>query len=293
MKEAYVTGCDVTVYVFSQEASDTLPSATRRAVATISADEIKGPMVFLSADELQGRNTGSHEGRIAANYIASEFMRSGLKPAVTMAPISRFQLVTAWVDARTPRSRSPSVDLKNPTRSTTIFLWVMQSNNPAQAIGPLTFLGYGIDAHEYSYNDFAGVDLHGKIAMILQREPQENNSKSKFKGSWNTFYAYEWFKAEQIRKAGAAGLLIIKKRNPGRAQNVSSGPHPGNVAPLPHYALAGRLWDFPIFSVTSDVADELLAGTGQSLNLWSRKSTEAISPIPSKCRCDPDDEEGA
>ena len=267
-------------YVFSQEASDTLPSATRRAVATISADQIKGPMVFLSADEMQGRNTGSHEGRIAANYIASEFMRSGLKPAGDNGTYFQdFNLVTAWIDRENTALKVAIGGFEKSYQIDHDFsFWVMQSNNPAQAIGPLTFLGYGIDANEYSYNDFAGVDLHGKIAMILQREPQENNSKSKFKGSWNTFHAYEWFKAEQIRKAGAAGLLIIKKRNPGRAQNVSSGPHPGNVAPLSHYALAGRLWDFPIFSVTSDVADDLLAGTGQSVESLEQEIDRSYQP---------------
>src|SRR5215472_5002196 len=73
---------------------------TQRAVDLIRAEVMKAQMYFLASDDLQGRNAGSHEGRIAADYIASEFMRLGLEPVADAGTyFQNFETVRATVDS--------------------------------------------------------------------------------------------------------------------------------------------------------------------------------------------------
>ena len=81
---------------------------------------------------------------------------------------------------------------------------------------PLVFAGYGIAAPEYAYDDFKGVDVRGKVVMVLTHEPQEHDAKSRFKGRYNTVHAFNWWKPEVIRQHGAAAILIVQEKTPDR-----------------------------------------------------------------------------
>src|ERR1700690_894060 len=192
-------------------------AAAQRPVDLIQTSNIKAEMFFLSADEMAGRKTASHEAQIAANYIASEFLGFGLKPMGDDGTyFQNFDLVTAWPDKQNMAltARRNGVEKSYQLDHDFDFSDLLESDNPATATGPLVFLGYGVNAPEYGYNDFAGIDLHGKIALVLAHEPQESDPNSRFKGKWNTIHAYDVYKYEQIRKAGAAGLLIVRESTP-------------------------------------------------------------------------------
>ena len=76
---------------------------------------------------------------------------------------------------------------------------------------PLVFAGYGISAPEYQYDDFAGVNVAGKVVMVLNHEPQEGNPQSRFMGGFNTVHAYNFWKPEVIRQRGAAAILMVQE----------------------------------------------------------------------------------
>jgi Peptidase family M28/PA domain len=238
----------------------------QKASDPITAEDIKAHMFFLAADEMAGRDATSPEGRIAANYIASEFMSMGLKPVGDGG--TYFQNFDMIVGAMDPAETSLKVKIGNSEKSYSLghdFNWMRQSARPTQVSAPLVFAGYGINAPEYRYNDFAGVDVRGKVAIVLNREPQANDPNSKFKGKWDTIHSYFWEKIEAVRKAGAVGLLIINDRVPRRKPRIASAIPNYLAGPAPEYALADSLWDIPVFTVTPDLANEILSSSGKTV----------------------------
>lgn len=255
-------------------------SATLLAARSIQEREIKGEMFFLAADEMGGRLVGSPQDQIAANYIASEFMQMGLKPLGDDGTYFQdFDVISAWPDKTNPAVLTATIggQKKNYQRGHDFDPWWVQSVSSETASGPVEFVGYGINAPEYGYNDFAGVDLHGKIAMVLMREPQADNPKSKFKEAWDTYHAYEWFKIEELRKAGAAGLLIVRPQFKFRESRVPSAP-PNYTLPEPKYGMGGRMWDLPVVLITQQVADELLSGSGKNLSSLKSDIDASLKP---------------
>ncbi len=255
-------------------------AAAQRPVDLIQTSNIKAEMFFLSADEMAGRKTGSHEAQIAANYIASEFMRFGLKPMGDDGTYFQgFDLVTAWPDKQNMEliARQNGVEKSYQFDHDFDFSDLLESDNSATATGALVFLGYGVNAPEYGYNDFAGIDLRGKIALVLTHEPQESDPNSKFKGKWNTIHAYDVYKYEQIRMAGASGLLIVRESTPHRPPERPSAPHDWSV-PTPIVALAGSMWDLPIFGITEATANELLANSGKTIATLQKAIDQSFKP---------------
>lgn len=267
-----------------------LAASAQQPVDIIRVGSIKAHTFFLTADEMRGRKAGSPESRIAVNYIAAEFMRLGLKPVGDNDTyFQNFGLVRAWTDEENI-SLIARIDghEKSYQLDHDFYLSWIQSANSAEAVGPLAFVGYGIKAPEYGYNDFADVNLRGKVAMVLAHEPQEFDSNSKFKGKWNTIHAYEWLKVEQVRKAGAAALLIVLEPpefpvskfslfTPHRPPRIPSAPT-DYEQPGPKYALPGRLWDLPVFTITRVVANELLAGTDKTIESLQQSIDLGLMP---------------
>jgi Zn-dependent M28 family amino/carboxypeptidase len=255
-------------------------AAGQRPVDLIQTNNIKAEMFFLSGDEMAGRKAASHEAHIAANYIASEFLRFGLKPMGEDGTyFQNFDLVTAWPDKQNLAlvARQNAVEKIYQLDHDFDISDLLESNNPATATGPLVFLGYGVNAPEYQYNDFSGIDLRGKIALVLTHEPQEFDPNSKFKGKWNTIHAYDVYKYEQIRKAGAAGLLIVRESSPHRPPDKPSAPHDWSM-PSPVVALAGSMWDLPIFGITEATANELLAHSGKTIATLQKAIDGSFKP---------------
>src|ERR1700722_3916123 len=118
----------------------TLAGNTRDAASWIQAENLKARMQFLASEDLEGRNAGSHEGRIAANYIASEFMRLGLKPERgSDTYFQNFDTVRATID-----ERKSSLTIKTGGAEKAFMYgsdfstgWSPQTNNPIEVTAPL------------------------------------------------------------------------------------------------------------------------------------------------------------
>src|SRR5690348_15917226 len=183
------------------------------AAALIRSSDLQADIYFLASDDLKGRNAGSPEDHIATDYIASEFKRIGLKPAGDNGTY----LQKMEIDTGEPDREHTTLTAKIGGADHTFvfgkdFRWSRQSVRPASACGPVVFAGYGISAPEYDYDDFAGIDVKGKVVVVLAREPQADDPASKFMGTWDTYHAFNWDKVEEIRKRGAAGILLVQDR---------------------------------------------------------------------------------
>jgi len=267
------------VPLVAKNSSDTSPEVSS-AVRSIQLEDIRAKMFFLSNDEMAGRLVGTLENHIAADYIASQFIAMGLKPLGDRGGyFQEFDIMSAWPED--PNGAILQATIGNRTKT---FQrghdfesgWV-QSVNSETVKGAIEFLGYGINAPEYGYNDFANVDLRGKIAMVLAREPQADDPNSKFRGAWDTYHSYDWFKIEQVRKAGAAGMLIVNPVFEFRESRVPSAP-PNYTLPEPKYGLGDHMWDLPVLMITPEVANELLSSSGKDIASLQQEIDSTLKP---------------
>ena len=247
------------------------------ATDLIQTDDLKADIAFLASDDLKGRNSGSAEDHIATDYIASEFMRLGLKAAGDAGTyFQNMEINTAQLDRDHTTFTAKIAGVDHTYALNKDFRWSRQSLRPASACGGIVFAGYGIDAQEYGYNDFAGIDVKGKIVLVLGREPQANDSHSKFMGTWDTYHAFNWQKLEELRKRGATGLLLVQDRTRRDVkQTPASSPRPAGG---PDFALAGPMWDILTFSVSREVADQLLAPSGKTTDALQTEIDRTLQP---------------
>ena len=190
-----------------------LPAAARAAVASIDAEKIRAHVRFLSLDLLEGRGPGTRGAELAAEYIASQFALDGLEPAgddgdyfqkVPLIAVHTVEDKTKF--AFVPANGQP-VDL---TYGSQIVSKDETGQASAEIDTPIVFVGYGIHAPEYNWDDYAGVDMRGKIALVIVNEPPSEDEKF-FKGKALTYYGRWTYKYEEASRQGALGVLIIHR----------------------------------------------------------------------------------
>jgi Zn-dependent M28 family amino/carboxypeptidase len=187
-----------------------LPAQTATTASRV-AQEVDGKVLrahleFLSNDLLEGRAPATRGGELAAKYIAAQFERLGLEPAGDSG--SYFHRVP--VISLTP---SPSLSLTgSQPRSLTyrddFVLWSMRNEPEVRAGGDVVFVGYGIVAPEYQWDDYRGVDVKDKIVLVLVNDPGLRDSTI-FKGKALTYYGRWTYKIEEAARQGAAGILMV------------------------------------------------------------------------------------
>jgi hypothetical protein len=260
-------------------------------LSALRADALKGHVYFLASDEMAGRDSLSLEGRIAAQYIAGFFHRAGLKAVGDNGTyFQNFPMVSAQVDraATVLRARIGASETQLQEREYVFgpdFTLGRQGGVDVRVNAPLVFAGYGVSAPEFDYDDFKGVDVAGKVVMVLTHEPQETDPSSRFKGRFHTVHAYNWWKPEVIRQRGAAAILMVQEAIVHRPPRVPSGPTNAQVrTDRPGHALTSPFWDLPMFTITRRVADELLAPWGQTIDQLQteidRAGTPKSMPVP-------------
>ena len=157
----------------------------------------------LADDQMQGRNTGSPGHRKAAEWLASQFQQLGLKPAGVNGYIQPVKFDGRKID----ESRS-SVELIRDGKAERLALGedvtVTLRINPAESIeAPLVFAGYGLVVPESNFNDFAGLDVRGKVIVTFAGGP------STIPGNLRAHYGYATERQKFLQQAGAVGLVTI------------------------------------------------------------------------------------
>jgi Zn-dependent M28 family amino/carboxypeptidase len=190
-----------------------VPAAAREAAATIDPAKIGAHVRYLASDLLEGRGPGTHGGQLAAEYIASQFALAGARPAGENGTYFQnvpLMAVHTEVDKTSftlvPASGAP-IHLKYGDD----YLTKDQTGAPTADIdSPIVFVGYGIDAPEYHWNDYAGVDVKGKILLVIVNQPPSNDDHF-FNGKALTYYGRWTYKYEEAARRGALGVLIIHR----------------------------------------------------------------------------------
>jgi Zn-dependent M28 family amino/carboxypeptidase len=194
-----------------QAAAPSIPPSAATAMKSIDPEHIRAHVKFLSSDLLEGRGTGQRGGDIAATYIASQFELYGLKPA---GDSGSFMQKVPMVGITTDSASSVYLLQAGKTQKLRLGDDVVAMDETQNATGDLdadvVFVGYGIEAPEYQWNDFKDVDVRGKVLLMFVNEPPSDDPKF-FKGKALTYYGRWTYKYEQAARKGAVGAILIHK----------------------------------------------------------------------------------
>jgi len=255
-----------------------LPSAAFAAMETIDPEHIRWHVRYLSHDLLEGRGTGQRGGDIAAEYMATQFAEYGLKPAgdngsylqkvplvgITTLPETRFSLVPKQGGAMHLKALDEYVAYD-------------QTQQPESDVdAEIVYVGYGIEAPEYDWDDYKGTDVRGKVLLMLVNEPPSDDPKF-FKGKALTYYGRWTYKYEEAARKGALGVILIHREDMASypwevVRNSNSGEK--SYLKLDGPALKVASW------VQLDVAKKLAAASGMDLEkMMADARTREFRPV--------------
>ncbi len=185
-------------------------SAAFAAMETVNPERIRAHVRFLSDDLLEGRGTGQRGGDIAAQYIATQFALYGLKPAGDNGTyLQKVPMVGITPSPDTTFTLVPANGKPLPLKVLDDYVSYDQTQQPQSEIdAPIVFVGYGIHAPEYNWDDYKNVDVKGKVLLVMVNEPSSDDPKF-FKGKALTYYGRWTYKYEEAARRGAAGVLLI------------------------------------------------------------------------------------
>jgi Zn-dependent M28 family amino/carboxypeptidase len=243
-------------------AQETIQSAE----ASISANRMREQDKFISDDLFEGRYPGQRGGQLAAKYIASQFAQYGLKPAGDNGTF--FQQVNFVGMTVKPEETSFALDGKDGKKVDLKFgsdyVVFNEMLTPRATIdAPIVFVGYGAMAPEFNWNDYAGVDVKGKVILCIVGDPPSDDPKF-FGGKALTYYGRWTYKFEQAARMGAVGALIIHRTDlASYGWNVVESSNSGEKTFLRDDAnarLQAASW------IQLDVAKQIFAMSGMDLD---------------------------
>ena len=167
---------------------------------------------YLASPEMKGRASGSPELEKAAKYIADHFRADGLQsPAGSSGYLQPFQVTTSAALGRGNKFEvSAGADSQELELNKDYVPFNFSSSG--RVSGSVVFAGYGITAPEYNYDDYAGLDVKGKVVIVIAHEPQESDPKSVFEGKLFTDHAQSYSKAANARAHGAKAVIFLRDR---------------------------------------------------------------------------------
>ena len=190
--------------LFSTTVSSPQQSATS-GLTSIRADELREKVVYLASRELKGRGNGSPELRVAAEYIAGVFRRNGIKPAGDSGTFfQNFRMFTA----RLGSGNNFRVD--NVDRALGIDYIPHYLSPTITSEGPLAFAGYGLSSPRLNFDELSGVNLRGRIAVVIDSHPRADDFLSAFSRVDLSEASSISSKARNLARAGAVGLVVIQ-----------------------------------------------------------------------------------
>jgi Zn-dependent M28 family amino/carboxypeptidase len=187
-------------------AADGMPPADSPPAA-IDRMEFERHLARIASDEFDGRKPGTRGERLTVGYLVEQFRHLGLHPGNGTSFLQEVPLVeiTAAPDASL---RLGSQSLHYPDEA--VFWTRRVQPRSGLADSPLVFVGHGVVAPEYGWNDYAGIDMHGKTAVILVNDPGfATGDPDLFRGRAMTYYGRWTYKFEEAARQGASGALIV------------------------------------------------------------------------------------
>ncbi|MFO1002849.1 MAG: M20/M25/M40 family metallo-hydrolase [Planctomycetaceae bacterium] len=215
---------------------------------------VRADIEYFASDALEGRGIETKGIELAAERIIAEYKKFGLKPGMPDGKYRQPFPVTIGdvaVAASTKVELTQPDGMKIPLKLAEQYQPIRRGAN-GEATGGLAFIGYGISSEEEGYDDYAGIDVAGKVVVLIRREPQ-NRDGGAFGGKATSPNAYIDRKLELIRKSKAAAVLFVN--------NLESASDPGadDLADPSSFGNEGEA--VPFVHVKRSVIDSILKAT--------------------------------
>ena len=232
MNKHFLLASAALALIACQPAAEDAPASTELNVADVISEADLGRRIeALASDAMLGRAPGTDGGRMAAQYIADEMRAAGLVPMGDNG--SYFQNVT--LSEATIGDSAFSVSANGSTlftgdQDTNSVFWTKRTGDSVSVEdSELVFVGYGVVAPEYGWNDYEGLDVEGKTVVMLVNDPGfATKDDSVFNGDAMTYYGRWTYKFEEAGRQGADAAIVIHQTEPASyGWNVVSGSWTG------------------------------------------------------------------
>src|SRR5687768_8869741 len=271
----------------SGAANSSVPPELKSAFDSILANDIMQHTKVLSADEYEGRGPGTKGEELTVKYLTEQYQRLGLKPGNPDGSYVQKVPLVGFTGEPTASFTvgGKKIDLKFPTD----YVAVSRRFVPESKVenSDLVFVGYGVVAPEYGWDDYKGLDVRGKTIVMLINDPAvpDASDASKldekmFKGKAMTYYGRWTYKYEIASQKGAAACIIIHETGPaGYPYEVVSGSWSRENFDIQTpdknmTRVAVESW------ITTERAKELFAASGQNFdNLKKAAVTKGFTPV--------------
>ena len=266
--------------LFSTAVGQTAPKV---ALNSISAARMLQNIKTLSSDEFEGRGPGSRGEEKTVDFLTKQFQEIGLEPGnpdgtyiqkvpmvgITPDPSMKLEFASAFSAQKPPQAQFQK----------DYVAWTKRVVDTASVDAPMVFVGYGVQAPEYKWDDFKGVDVKGKVLVVLINDPPDPDPKV-FGGKAMTYYGRWTYKFEKAAEKGAAGCFIIHQteragypwevvRNSWGAEQFDLSTPDKNMK---RAAIEG--W------ITHDLATALFKAAGKDLaSLEKEAATRSFKPV--------------
>ncbi len=263
------------------------------APGLISAADLEAHVSFLASPLLTGRKNGSPGLDIAQEYIVSNAKLLKLKPAAGTSYLQPYPVIRKGMDREKTEIRISSQNGETVRIKKNLYQIFPSDPTDISIEGEVVFAGYGLVREEYDYNDFKDIPTEGKILLIMTRSPTDaDGSKYIFQGDdWSDFRSYTIKLSNLFRLRTKAILFVcdpksgfnnLDEQEPGIAEYLNSSLSlKGKESPV--FPFPGTM---KIFFADRSVADQLLEGSGKSLEDIQEKIDSDLKPysfaIPGK-----------
>jgi Zn-dependent M28 family amino/carboxypeptidase len=272
----------VAVAVAAAAAGGTSPvpqAVVRAAEANITRNVLEAPIRFLSSDLLEGRGPGTRADEIVRLYLQTRLEGLGYRPAFAngewQQPFAIVSIKSQFPKSWSFKGRNGSADLA--WRDDYIAASGLQQPSVSIADAELVFVGYGIQAPEYRWDDFKGMNLTGKILVMMNNDPDWDPNL--FAGKRRLYYGRWTYKYESAARQGAAGAIIIHTTPsagyPWQVVQSSWGGEQFELPPGDEARLRIRAW------ASEGAVRRLMSSSGYDLDkLLAAARSRAFKPVP-------------
>jgi Zn-dependent M28 family amino/carboxypeptidase len=264
-------------------------SSPDAALESISGDRMLADIRALSSDEFQGRGPGSRGEDLTIRYLQDQFRSAGLEPGNPDGTyLQSVRLVGITADPQMKLSLTGHGRSLTPKFESDFVAWTKRMVDTSAVNAGMIFAGYGVQAPEFNWDDFKGMDVRGKLLVVLINDPPVPDPQNPgqldpktFGGKAMTYYGRWTYKFEKAAQLGAAGCLIIHDTGPAGypwevVRNSWSAEQFDLDSPnknMDRLALEG--W------ITHDTAEKLFRMSGLDLaSLSASAATRDFRPVP-------------
>jgi Zn-dependent M28 family amino/carboxypeptidase len=248
-------------------------------LAAFSADSLKQHISVLASDDFMGRKPFTAGETKTIAYLQQQFAAAGLEPGNGSSFLQEVPMVnikTIAAPSMQVKSARGNFDLK---AFDDYVIWTDKTGDVSLSDNELVFAGYGVVAPEYNWNDYEGLDVKGKVVMVMVNDPGWNTDSTLFKGKTMTYYGRWTYKFEEAARQGAKGCLIV--HNTAAASYAFAVPQ--NNFNASRLQLDPRGKDIKNCDVVGwipePVAKKLLVAAGLDSNLLVKANVRGAKPV--------------